>query len=108
MLDAWPSVISIRSLTADPCPSIARSSAQTRSSQLRSGGLAEPHREARLKRVVHGLPTHARGLHRHQLHLPLGQPRLQHPEPAVVVAKRSFSNTTPPRGPSLRTVSYTH
>src|SRR5450631_3193992 len=46
MLDAWPSVISIRSLTADPCPSIARSSAQTRSSQLRSGGLALKQREA--------------------------------------------------------------
>ena len=43
--------------------------------------VAQPHREPRLKRVVDRLPVHASGLHRHQLHLPLGQPRLQLSEP---------------------------
>jgi len=34
-----------------------------------------------LQRVEDGLPVHAGGLHRHQLHLPVGQPRLEHPQP---------------------------
>ncbi|MDX6666752.1 MAG: hypothetical protein QOK04_132 [Solirubrobacteraceae bacterium] len=39
--------------------------------------VAQPHGEAALQRVEHGLPVHAGGLHRHELNLPVCQPSFE-------------------------------